>query len=471
MKYSYTLLITVVLLTLPLPIHAEYVFTLDGAIHKGAIKSESAASITILTDEKKRETYKRTNVIRVLYTELNMGKILVQRKNGENFTAYMVDEDRESYTFRRDLFKPEEFRLERKEVLFIAERNPSGLKGEADTTTIKLTWYHPYDKMKKYNIYTKKEKGGKYELAATSGSNKYTLENLPSNRHFFIVVTGIDPRNDETPYSNEIEVTTKNILPLKPEEAEYITDPPGNKVISWKPSVDPDGSVDKYRVYVTSGKEKKLMGEVKNTAFTIKPDVKFDKIYVSAVDNLGDESNITRAYESCGQQMRIAFYPGVIFPMGDFGDIAGTGYGGTFSFSLYNYLFKGFTVGIETGCYYLTGKDAIDTRFSKTDSMVFIPFMITTGYNFTIGEKLSVIPFITGGGAYLYSKYTSRDEVTYLYSNKTLSEGGPAAGAGIEFEYRMSNSVYISLRGTFGYLTGADSGMYSGCSAGIIHGL
>jgi hypothetical protein len=90
----------------------------------------------------------------------------------------MVDEDRESYTFRNELYRNIEFKVPRLDVLFLAERNPSGLKGEAGTDRIRLSWYHPYDKMERYNIYAKRGKQDKYVLKETSRRNSYTLEDL-----------------------------------------------------------------------------------------------------------------------------------------------------------------------------------------------------------------------------------------------------------------------------------------------------
>jgi hypothetical protein len=151
-----------IIFTFHIPLQAEYIFLKDGSIHKGNITGDSADSIAIVDATKKRLTFRRSEIHRILYTELTMGKMLVQKKNGESFTAYMVDEDRESYTFRNELYRNIEFKVPRLDVLFLAERNPSGLNGEAGTDRIRLSWYHPYDKMERYNIYAKRGKQDKY---------------------------------------------------------------------------------------------------------------------------------------------------------------------------------------------------------------------------------------------------------------------------------------------------------------------
>jgi hypothetical protein len=154
-----------------IPLTAEYLFLKDGSIIKGKVVTETANEVLFQDDKNKTEKHSHKNILRVLYTELNMGKVYVQMKSGDNFRGYMVDEDRDSYLFRYDLYKPEEFTVKRTDVLFIAERNPSGLKGKSGYTEIDLTWFLPYDKMKYFNVYYKRKDENKYALAGVAGSN------------------------------------------------------------------------------------------------------------------------------------------------------------------------------------------------------------------------------------------------------------------------------------------------------------
>lgn len=471
MKFIYrNLLISVFLLAFYLQLSAEYIFLKDGSIHKGNIISDSAGSVAIIDETKKRLNFKRGEIHRILYTELSMGKMLVQKKNGESFTAYMVDEDRDSYTFRNELYKNVEFKVPRLDVLFLAERNPSGLKGEADTESIELSWYHPYDKMEKYNIYTKNSKKDKYTLRETSRKNSYTLEGLPGNTRFFIVVTGVDSKGDETPYSNEIEVITKNIKPDGPSETEYTISQAGVRSLSWKPAADPDGTVVKYRIYGIDGDEKKILGETKGERFDVRGDDRFEKLYVAAVDDKGDESDLSRV-QMAGRYKLVSFYPGVIFPVGKLADIAGIGFGGVFSYSLSNYYVNGSVLGIDLGFYYLTGGDAYDELRKETDYSLFVPLMFSAGYRFDLTERFSVKPYLTAGVGLIYSDYTSIDRISDEYKDETLFDAGPAAGAGAEFLWRYGYSSYISIRGAGVYLAGSDEGIFLEAGIGFVYRL
>ena len=85
------------------PLAAEAVFLKDGSIVEGTIISDGAGSVTIRTEDRKTRQIQRASIMRILYTELKLGKIYVQKRDGKGIVAHLVDEDRESYTFRGSL--------------------------------------------------------------------------------------------------------------------------------------------------------------------------------------------------------------------------------------------------------------------------------------------------------------------------------------------------------------------------------
>ena len=160
-KFIFKIIFNAALLCLLLStsLHAEFVFFHDGTIVEGTITADAADSITLYTKDKQVKKIYRSQIMRILYTEFKMSRVYIQMRDGQGFAAYLVDEDRAAYTFRKELYKPEEFTVNREEVLFMAEKNPSGLKGEPGTTSVELTWLPPYDAVKKYNIYVSEKKG------------------------------------------------------------------------------------------------------------------------------------------------------------------------------------------------------------------------------------------------------------------------------------------------------------------------
>ena len=222
-KIFFNVSLTVVCLVLTvLPLksaHGEFVFLNDGSIIEGAIISDNPGSLNLRGKDKKLIQIKRGEIKRILYTKLNMAKVFIQKRDGKAVVAFIVDEDQESYTCRNELYSPEEFNLKRSAVLFMAEKNPSGLQYEGDigTDRVNLTWLAPYGAVKKYNIYIKKKDSAKYELAESPEGTSVTLKNLESNTIYFLIATSVDMANYESTPSNELEITTANIHPYKPE--------------------------------------------------------------------------------------------------------------------------------------------------------------------------------------------------------------------------------------------------------------
>jgi len=457
-------------------LRGEYVFLKDGKILKGTISGETAANITLQKSGGSREIIPRENIMRILYTELYMGKVFVQKTDGKGIACYMVDEDRTTYTFRNDINSPTEFTLLRDQVLFIARRNPSGLQGAPSTDSIRLKWLPPYNQVKEYRVYLKGPNDVDFRRAAETSGKVYEMEGLKSNTSYKINVTAVAREGDESMPSNEITVTTKNIPPhtprILPVRRTRASD--GTLMtakIQWAPATDPDGKVEKYRVYALQGKEKKLVAETRADTFTVSQNDRYERVYVSAVDDMGAESGIANVAALNGLDMRLSVHPGMLYPLGKFGAVTGPGFGATAAFTLYDYLYENLVLGAELGFYYLLGKDALESEYKKTNTVFMAPLMLTAGYCFRLNETYSVIPYMSLGLIYFYSDLVNRDRVTHNERNETISEIGPVAHAGVMGMYRIDEQFTVAVRVFMGYLVGSDSGLYTGLDVGCIYRL
>jgi len=585
-----------------LPLKAEAVFLKDGSIIDGTIISDGASSVTIRTADKKTKQIPRSDIMRILYTELKMGKIYIQKRDGKGIVAYMVDEDRASYTFRKELYSPEEFTLKRSDVLFMAEKNPSGLqvdgvvgtdkvyltwlppydavkkyniyikknekdkyeladstggksitlknlqvkttyylivtsvdkddyesnpsnelkittsvrvdvqlkdgkvfrayvvsedkdgytfrndlgtpedytfkrsdiqyiterypsalRGKAGTDSIELEWFPPYDPMNEYNIYTKK-KGEEYQLASVSSGSSYTLKGLTSNTEYTIKVTGVGKDKAETKSGNELKITTKNIIPDEPVVASVIRLDSGEISITWNAANDPDGKVEKYRIYGTKEDNREVVAELKKTEYALKDYESFDRVEIAAVDDRGDESGAVRVGFSSGSTS-VGFYPGVIMPLGKFGEMADIGYGGMLTYTEKNWLFDGFDGGISAGFYYLSGKNLIDEGKSEYHRFMIAPLLINAGYRFTFGDSFSIIPSLSFGAAYFNMTYMKYDTVK-MEEEITENFVDPMLKLGLGIEYSIIESFSVSLTGEYGMFIEM-SGPMQFASAGV----
>jgi hypothetical protein len=244
---------------------AEYVFKKDGAIIEGKIIAEGGTSITIMTLDKKRQTFQRKDIMRVLYTKLYMGKVFIRMTTGETQEGYVVDEDQDNYFVRKDITKPEEITIQRVKVMFIARSNPTDLIGAATQHEITLKWSAPYIPGKKYRVYIKGPKETEFAKPIEISGTSYTISKLKSNSAFRVYITSVDGEGIESLPSEHIEVTTLNIPPTAPGEIQKETvensDPTKAGLnMKWAPSIDADGEIVEYRVYkdTTEGTELKL---------------------------------------------------------------------------------------------------------------------------------------------------------------------------------------------------------------------
>jgi len=273
---------------------SEYVFLKNGQILKGKILEETTAVITIKIKNGPVQTIKRSDTIRIMYTEIYLGKVTVNKTDGTVFEGYMVYEDRLDYIFRYDIDKPAEFTVPRADVLSISRSNPTNLAGRPGETRIELQWKAPLTQPEKYNVYMKTRENEKYRLIGSTRSTLYSVKSLKKKTQFYFIVKGVDFDEVESLPSNEIKVTT-NIPPDAPggvSRSEFKDKDGKLKLkLTWDEAEDPDGTVTEYSVYAIVKKRYINLGKTKKREYVVEnydPDQKAD-YYAASIDDNGDE--------------------------------------------------------------------------------------------------------------------------------------------------------------------------------------
>jgi hypothetical protein len=422
------------------------VFLKDGKILKGTIAGETAVNITLQrSGGSSREIIPRENIMRILYTELYMGKVFVQKTDGKGIACYMVDEDRTTYTFRNDINSPTEFTLLRDQVLFIARRNPSGLQGAPSTESIQLKWLPPYNQVKEYRVYLKGPNDADFRRAAATSGKEYKLEGLKSNTSYKMHVTALVREGDESMPSNEITLTTKNICPNPPREINAIKSAPGadGKIaatLRWQAATDPDGSIKGYRVFRSREGEYVRIAEPNMTSYTVSglEQERRHTFGVCAVDDRGDESDT--ASVSIGASGYAATVSGAfVLPVGKLADLFKMGYGVTATFTAENVLYDRVEAGIEAGYYRFTSAHYdVEGADRDVEGGYMAPVMVRIGYGFGPYGNFHLTPFLACGLSYNSVTYTNRFLV------KTTDSGiEPAVSAGVSARYSLREWWYI----------------------------
>ncbi len=438
-----------------------------GQIISGAIVSDAAGSISVRRNDGKVQLVQRADIMRMLYTELYMGKVYVQKIDGKSVVAYMVDEDRETYTFRMELFRPEEFSLKRDQVLFMARGNPTGLSAEAGTDRAELKWFAPYMPVKRYILYVKGPDDRSYRKAGETGSRSHTLKGLRSNTKYRIHVTALDGSGDETLPSNEIDLVTKNIPPDRPVISSISGTEKGGYRIAWEEASDPDGKVVGYKVYRLLDGKTEMLSQLKKTGYDLDGKVKFDAIYVKSLDERGTESEAARVYFGLRPQMGLSLAPSFIYPLGTLADLADFGAGLSARYEISNYFLSGLELGAGISIYYLPGKKGYEEEESRGESIFLMPLMMSAGYAFYPLPDLAVIPSVSAGVMVMRYSYTYFDIPSSR--EKTVSEFNidPSLGAGLDLRYGFPGGLYVSLSLSYAiFFEKSENFSYAGLSLG-----
>ncbi|MBN1500550.1 MAG: fibronectin type III domain-containing protein [Spirochaetes bacterium] len=440
-----------IIMVFTVSLHAEYIFLTDGSIVEGSIITDGENSVTLKMADNKLLKISRNTIMRILYTKLKMWKVYVRKRDGKELVAFMVDENQESYTFRKELNKPEEFVLKREEVLFISEKNPAGLQveGTIGTDRVSLSWLPPYDAVDKYIIYIKKNDNDKYLPAAESKDKSVTLKKLSSNTEYFIIVTSVDSYGSESAASNELKIKTKNVPPERPEITSSGDLTSSDRKITWNPSVDSDGKVKQYIIYGTKKGKREVIARTEKTDYLLKKSQDYTRVDISAVDEVGDESDTSKV-RILIKKLTMSFQPSIIFPVGTFSEMFWPGFGAIEDVTRHNLWINNFDAGLNVGFYYLHGKDLREDLNLEFTHFFFMPFYVTIGYNLFRLNGLSMKPIVSVGIAYLNVEYVDRNKTAAEEPTQYLHIFKPTFKTGLSAEYKYTNSIFFSAGCEYG---------------------
>jgi len=114
----------------PGALFAESVFLKDGSIVEGKIAKETDAEIQITLKTKEQRSLPRRDVLRTVYHDEYRQLRYIHLLNGDVLEGYIVDEDRESYTYRRDLASNKENRVAKSKVDFVSKNRVAARAGK-----------------------------------------------------------------------------------------------------------------------------------------------------------------------------------------------------------------------------------------------------------------------------------------------------------------------------------------------------
>ncbi len=453
-----------------LPVWSKVIFLKNGKILHGKILPKTGISIRVKLKNGKIKAINQNSVLRILPNNIYLGKLWVKKLDGTTIPCYLVDESQKYYTFRKKLFEPKEFTLDRNEIRSILRSNPSGLQGKVGIDRVDLTWFSPPIPVNEYRIYIRQRNRGneKFKNIDSTDDEELIIDDLKSNTKYEIYVTAIDKEGDESLPGNILKIKTKNMPPSAPDLNKVKVLSGGQFLISWEKSSDKDGRVVKYAIF------RKVRGKIRrikttnSTEYVLPRKLKYDNIYVAAIDNMNMQSQKSRVWFP-GEK---AMYAGVgltyIFPLGKFSDFTSPGYGAVFHFGISNFLLKPSELSFESGFIIMGKKKELGVEGNKIHKTLFIPFVVSMGYSFHLKSGFSISPCLSFGGAFFYEKYEYLDNS--LGINKDIEDTflDPLFGVGCNVKFNINENIFYYFDGDFRVaLESSDLFPYISASLGI----
>ena len=453
------------------PLAAETIFLTDGSILTGKIVRESRSETTVRISDGKTRTVPSSRIMRTIFYDLYTGKIFVNKTDGTILEAYMVDEDQKHYTFRKELYKPEEFKVKREDVLFIARKNPTNLAGELRENELAVKWNPPFNKIRSYRVYLRTG-GGEYALFRETSSTKCVIGNLQGNKTYGVKVTAVDTEGYESLPSNEITAETPNAPPSSPAEFRLETKSapasgaaegrsPMTAKLTWKEASDADGKVLSYNVYEVKKGQYRLVTSTNLTHAEITgldPGVS-SYFIVRAVDDRKAESDNSRkvrvssssassssassssASSSSASEFAVSAAPCFIAPMGSFSRINGNGFGGRVTVMSRGVIADMIGAGLSFEFWRFEGGES-DVR-----SSTMIPLTAVAECRFRPWERFSIAPELCAGYSYNRTEYNAKKFYPDGFREGTLTKTSfePIAAAGLGFEILITERLHAGL--------------------------
>jgi hypothetical protein len=95
---------------------AESVFLKDGSIIEGRIVKDNAKIVQLTLPDDTTQEIQRSAILRILYHDNYKNRRFLTKTDGSVIEIYIVDEDKQTYTYRTDLANSEEMKISKAEV-------------------------------------------------------------------------------------------------------------------------------------------------------------------------------------------------------------------------------------------------------------------------------------------------------------------------------------------------------------------
>jgi hypothetical protein len=142
---------------------AESVFLKDGSIFEGSVQKEVNKKIVLKLSNGTQKEFDKSSIIRVLYHDTYKDRRRLTKMDGSVMDVFIVDEEKDSYTYRIDLSSPKEIKIAKADVDSISKRKIASKyfkdngNGTLTDTRTGLVWLKNANATNKFVEFTKAE--------------------------------------------------------------------------------------------------------------------------------------------------------------------------------------------------------------------------------------------------------------------------------------------------------------------------
>lgn len=426
---------------------AEYLFLKDGRILKGQITDQNNGVYRIKEKDKPIKIYKRHQVLRVLYSNKPLKKMVIRLNSGEEKTAYKVGETLNYIILRSRLYSAVEIKVAKKNILFTTETNPSGLIAISSLKGIYLSWKPPYNPVIRYNVYLKAQGDLSYRKAGSTTNNTFKILHLKKGVQYSVYIKAVDRFDDESLESNIVSFYITKTPPTPQRlRRQIIHDIKDKKKIAlklaWSVNRKRKTEVNKYYIYRKAPAGYTKIGETGNNSYIVKnlSSEKTDRFILRSVNDKGNLSFKSRSVHTREFKFSMETDLSVLVPAGDFYSIFVAGPGINLSFNMENLFIRNFILGINIGYWYmLSNKESINNSH-------IIPLALRFGYRINLPKKFFITPAISGGVVCMILSYKNLTENLGAWALRPLVTVSFGSG------YKINNLLSYKLSIDYGFI-------------------
>jgi len=146
-----------------------------------------------------------------------------------------------------------------------------------------------------------------------------------------------------------------------------------------------------------------------------------------------------------GNGTTLIFNPCYIMPIGNLAEMAENGYGAEFSLTQQDFIIDGLESGVESGFYFMKGKDLSEEKSQNFNRFLIIPLYFTTEFFIAISANIGLYPGISAGVICFDMRYIDHSTGSENEADRHDRIFDPTIKADLSLRYKVTDYITVSF--------------------------